>query len=89
VVAAFAQINNYILVALDGDMKEIAKSIGLQNRQYSQLSLLKLTGEEWKAADRVASAMTLIEHEWHYSQSPAGARRIFIEIRTHAINLRR
>jgi predicted nuclease of predicted toxin-antitoxin system len=79
VVCVIADINNSILVALDGDMKRIAQGIGAGGRKYLQLGLIKLSCYEPDAARRVREAMSLIEHEWDYSAGKPG-RRIFVEI---------
>ncbi len=78
-VCAYAQINDAILIATDGDMKTLAMGHGFTKSNYRQLSLIKLSCFEPNAADRVKSAMSLIEHEWHVSPQ-TDKRRIFIEI---------
>lgn len=78
-VCAFAVMNDLILVAIDGDMKTIAKRYGATGALYAKLNLLQLRCSELEAADRVRQAMTLIEHEWHVSESKSG-RRLFVEI---------
>jgi hypothetical protein len=78
-VCAIADINNAILVALDGDMKRIAQGHGVGSGKYLKLGLIKLSCFEPDAAARVRAAMTLIEHEWDTTAGQAG-RRIFIEI---------
>lgn len=86
-VAALSTENNAVLVALDGDMKRLARQHGVGQSRYRRLSLIKLTCREPRAAQRVTEAMTLIEHEWLLGND-ASRRRIFIEIgdtyiRTH------
>jgi predicted nuclease of predicted toxin-antitoxin system len=78
-VCAIADINNAILVALDGDMKRIAQGHGVGSGKYLKLGLIKLSCFEPDAAERVREAMTLIEHEWNVTAGKEG-RRIFIEI---------
>jgi predicted nuclease of predicted toxin-antitoxin system len=78
-VCAIADINNAILVALDGDMKRIAQGYGVGSRRFLRLGLIKLSCHEPDAADRVRAAMTLIEHEWMVTERKEG-RRIFVEI---------
>lgn len=78
-VCAIADINNAILVALDGDMKRIAQGHGVGSGKYLKLGLIKLSCFEPNAAARVREAMTLIEHEWNVTAGKEG-RRIFIEI---------
>ncbi len=88
VVCAFAQINKCILVAIDGDMKQIAKKHGVGGGKYKHLNLIKLSCDEWKAADRIRQAMTLLLHEWKYSPTP-DARRLFVEIKNSVISTHR
>ncbi len=83
-VCAIADINEAVLVALDGDMKAIAKANGVGAGRYLKLGLIKLSCKEPKAAERVRSAMSLIEHEWNYGILNRH-RRIFIEIGDLAI----
>jgi predicted nuclease of predicted toxin-antitoxin system len=78
-VCAIADINNAILVALDGDMKRIAQGYGVGSRRFLRLGLIKLSCFEPDAARRVRAAMSLIEHEWTVTAGSEG-RRIFVEI---------
>ena len=79
-VCAIADINEAILVALDGDMKRIAQSHGIGGRRFLRLGLIKLSCFEPDAATRVIEAMSLIEHEWMITEGAGDRRRIFIEI---------
>ena len=79
VVATFAEVTDSILVALDRDMKQIAKLAGVGNGRFTRLNLLKLSCPEPMAAKRVADAMSLIEHEWTIEQGKR-TRRIYVEI---------
>ena len=88
IVCAFAELNRAILVATDGDMREIARGHGVGKARYKTLSLIKLSCRETTAAQRVESAMTLIEHEWHFSEKDK-ERRIFIEISESLIKTNR
>jgi len=87
-VCAFAVVNNFILVAMDGDMKAIAKGHGVSKTDYAKLNLLKISCHETDAAARVEASMTLIEHEW-YVNSGAPARRLFVEIMKTVIRTNR
>lgn len=78
-VCAFAIMSDQILVAIDGDMKVIARTHGASNSQYTKLNLLKLSCTPPEAASRVQAAMTLIEHEWHVGDATDG-RRFYVEI---------
>ncbi len=87
-VCAFAILNEAILVAMDGDMKAIARGAGITGSAYAKLNLLKLSCLETEAAARVKAAMTLIEHEWHVGAGTPG-RRLFVEILTSVIRSNR
>ena len=76
------------LVALDGDLRQIAHGLGYSNRDFKDLSLIKLSCSEPEAAERVEQAMELIENEWIYSKN-LSTRRIFIEIRKSFIKTNR
>lgn len=78
-VCAIADINEAILVALDGDMKRIAQGYGVGSSKFLRLGLIKLSCFEPDAARRVRESMTLIEHEWSISEGNNG-RRIFVEL---------
>lgn len=77
-VALAAQLNKAVLVALDGDMKTLAKGHGVSNATFKSLSLLKLSCRESRAADRITEAMSLIEHEW--TRGKGRDRRLFVDI---------
>ena len=78
-VAKTAEANDAILIALDGDMKTLAKRAGIGGGRFKRLSLLKLSCREPTAAQRVEQAISLIENEWTISDAKA-ARRLFVEI---------
>jgi predicted nuclease of predicted toxin-antitoxin system len=87
-VCTVAEANDAILVAHDGDMRQLAHRHGVGNRRYKSLSLLKLSCRETRAANRVESAMSLIEHEWLFSNGNSD-RRIFIDIGDASISTKR
>jgi len=87
-VCAFAEANDAILVAFDGDMKQLAHRHGVEKRRFRTLSLIKLSCRQPNAAARVREAMSLIEHEWNFSAGTSD-RRIFIEIGKGAISTKR
>lgn len=85
-VCAAAEANDALLVAFDNDMKQLARRHGVTPARFKQLSLLKFECEEPKAADRLAQAMSLVEHEWDISRRARS--RLFVVIgkqvlRTH------
>lgn len=86
-VCAVAEANDAILLALDGDMRQLAQRHGVGRLRFRRLSLIKLSCRETRATARIEDAMSLIEHEWAVSAAQSD-RRIFIEIgdsfiRTH------
>jgi predicted nuclease of predicted toxin-antitoxin system len=87
-VCAVAEVNEAILVAIDADMKKLASRHGVGARRYKSLSLIKLSCKEPRAAARVQAAMSLIEHEWNYSQDVRD-RRLFVEIGDSSIRTNR
>ena len=87
-VCAAAQASQAILVALDGDMRKIARDQGVGSSRFKTLSLIKLSCRETRAAERIERAISLIEHEWGVSKE-SKRRRIFIEIRNETIVTRR
>ncbi|MBB4065750.1 DUF5615 family PIN-like protein [Gellertiella hungarica] len=78
-VCVAAEKNQAILVACDGDMKQLVKKFGIGNGRFRKLSLVKLSVNSPSAAPRMEQAMSLIEHEWDISTTKA-ARRVYIEI---------
>ncbi len=87
-VAAVAEANNAILVSLDGDFKKIAQRRGIGRRGLRDLSFIKLSCRESRAAERVAIAMSLIEHEWRLALASRD-RRLFMEISDSVIRTNR
>ncbi|MEF2071895.1 DUF5615 family PIN-like protein [Consotaella aegiceratis] len=83
-VCAAAEANDAILVAIDADMKQIAKRHGVGNGRFKKLSLIKFSCTEPQAALRLEQAMSLIEHEWTISKAKA-ARRLYVEISSSVI----
>lgn len=86
VVAATALANDAILVALDADMRTIARGYGIGQSRFRTLSLLHLSCSEPRASRRVEEALSLIEHEW-LRGSEAGRRRLFIEVGNDVIRV--
>lgn len=87
-VCVAAEANEAILVACDGDMKQLIKPYGITSGRFKKLSLIKISCDSPNAATRVKEAMSLIEHEWNNSQN-ASKRRIFIEIMKSSIKINR
>ena len=78
-VCAAAEANNAILVALEADMKQLASRHGVGRRRYQRLSLIKLSCRETRAAETMKAALSLIEHEWAFSEGSSD-RRLLVEI---------
>lgn len=87
-VAAVSEANDAVLVTMDNDFKAIAARIGIGQRRYRTLSLIRFEKcRESQAAGRLREAMSLIEHEWNFSSGKRD-RRMFVviggaSIRTH------
>ena len=87
-VAAVAEANNAILVTMDSDFKKLVSRIGIGQRRYRKLSLLRFEKcRESEAPSRLEKAMSLVEHEWKVGNASAD-RRMFVviggaTIRTH------
>ena len=78
-VCVAAAANVAILVACDGDMKQLVKRFGIGNGRFKKLSLIKFSCTAPQSAPRLKESMTLIEHEWDVSLGKA-SRRLYVEI---------
>jgi predicted nuclease of predicted toxin-antitoxin system len=88
-VAAVSEANDAILITMDGDFKTIASRIGIGRTRFKKLSLLRFEKcRESRAADRVAAALSLVEHEWKVGNG-ANDRRMFVVICTQVIRTHR
>jgi predicted nuclease of predicted toxin-antitoxin system len=87
-VSVAAILNDAILVAVDADMKALAKGHGIGGGSYKKLNLLKVSCPEPEAAARIKAALSLIEHEWVVNEG-ALDRRLFIEISMSVIKTNR
>lgn len=90
VVCRAAIANNAALVAIDKDMKQIARRYNKkkQKDQFAKLDLIMFGGSNVKAVKRSEQAISLIEHEWEYANAKP-ARRLWIEITEHYIRTER
>ena len=84
VVCATALANDAILIALDADMKSLAKRFGISrgSDRFARLSLIRICCNEVLASKRINHAMTFIEHEWTFSAGKT-ARRLWVDIGPH------
>lgn len=85
-VAEVAQRSAAILVAVDRDMRQLAKDRGIGSQRFKRLHL-QFRCSAVQVVNRVSEAYTLIEHEWAVA-STKEARRFWVEIgdsyiRTH------
>jgi predicted nuclease of predicted toxin-antitoxin system len=83
-VCVAAEQNEAILVACDGDMKQLVKRFGIGTSRFAKLSLIKLSVNSPQCAPRIRQAMSLIEHEWNVSEGKS-TRRLYIEIKSDVI----
>lgn len=87
-VAAVSEANRAVLISWDGDFKNIARREGVGKRRFKELSLLRFEKcRESRGAERLARALSLIEHEWEVGNGGSD-RRMFVvicenTIRTH------
>jgi predicted nuclease of predicted toxin-antitoxin system len=85
VVCQTALENEAILVAVDGDMKQLTKRFGKTDDRFKNLPLLMCACNLPMASKRVSQAISLIEHEWEHSEEKVG-RRLWLEITNHCIS---
>ena len=86
VVCLISLNDQAILVAMDKDMKRIAKENGASNSQFASLSFVHLDCPEISAAERINQAMGLLEYEWERSEGAIRRLHLVIGlsvIRTH------
>jgi predicted nuclease of predicted toxin-antitoxin system len=90
VVCVTALHNDAILVAIDSDMKHFPKRFGISRTgdRFARLSIIRICCSETLAAHRIQQAMTLIEHEWAFSEEKV-ARRLWVEIGAHHLRSNR
>ena len=90
VVARTALENGAVLVAIDNDMRNIAKKYGVaaQKGRFAQLSLIHICCDEVMASKRLKQAISFIELEWAISTEHA-ARRMWVDIGPHFLKTNR
>lgn len=89
-VCATALANEAILIAIDADMKRLAKQYGVtpQGDRFNRLSIIRICCNETQAAERLRQALSLIEHEWTFSEGKV-ARRLWVDVASHFIRTNR
>jgi predicted nuclease of predicted toxin-antitoxin system len=90
VVCATALANEAILIAIDGDMKQMAKKYGVtpSGERFDKLDIIRLCCPEPMAAKRLEQALPLIEAEFAFAKAKA-ARRMWVDIGQHYIRTNR
>ncbi len=90
-VCITAMINNAVLVAIDGDMKQFAKRYGVapgNDGRFDKLHVLRICCDEVLALKRVEQAVSFIQHEWSFTAAKA-ARRLWVDIGPHFLRSHR
>lgn len=85
-VAAVAILNNAILIALDRDMRQMAKRFGnaTSGGKFTKLNLIFLNCNPVLGPKRLEQFVSYIEHEWRIVSQKA-ARNLWIDIGPHYI----
>lgn len=86
VVADIAIANDAVLVAIDRDMKQIAKAMGISNKRYKNLSLLSFRCREPQAIRRLKIAIPFIRLQLQLTEGNPG-RRLFVEVYANSIKV--
>jgi Domain of unknown function (DUF5615) len=86
IVAATAIQNNAILIAVDRDMRQLAKRWGNveDGGRYKRLNLIFIGCSPVLAPKRVEHVMSFIEHEWSVSCQKT-ARTMWVTVMPHYI----
>jgi predicted nuclease of predicted toxin-antitoxin system len=88
VVAKFSELLVAVLVSLDRDFDSLAPRIGVGQRRFRRLSRISIKCDEPRAAERIKSALSLIEHEWQVAQTCSDQRMIVEVGTTHIRTIR-
>jgi predicted nuclease of predicted toxin-antitoxin system len=89
-VCATALANEAILVAIDGDMKQMAKRYGVTPKgdRFDNLNIIRLACNEVLASKRLKHSISLILHEWAFClEKPP--RRLWVDVLPHQIRTHR
>jgi predicted nuclease of predicted toxin-antitoxin system len=89
-VCATALANNAILVAIDGDMKQMAQRYGVtpKGHRFDGLNIIRLACNEVLAAKRLKHCISLIEHESEFCSAKV-SRRLWVDVMPHQIRSHR
>lgn len=88
VVAKFSELLGAVLVSLDRDFDSLAPRIGVGQRRFRRLSRISIKCDEPRAAERIKTALSLIEHEWQVAQASSDKRMIVEVGTTHIRTIR-
>jgi len=76
IVATYSELSGAVLISLDRDFKSLAPRVGIGQQRFRRLSRIGIRCDEPDAANRIESALSLIEHEWQRSQRSSDKRMI-------------
>ena len=84
VVAMTALANDAVLLAIDKDLRRIARKYGEtpQDERFSKLNLIHFCCDEVLASKRVEHAFSFIQAEWAFCLEKR-SRRMWVEIGAH------
>ncbi|TBZ00230.1 DUF5615 family PIN-like protein [Rhizobium leguminosarum] len=88
VVCQTALANEAILVAVDKDMRQLTKRFGVTDERFKNLPMVFCGCSVPMSSARISQSLSLIQHEWDYSEKKVG-RRLLIEISNHHITTQR
>ncbi|MEO3389017.1 DUF5615 family PIN-like protein [Mesorhizobium sp. CAU 1741] len=90
IVCITAEKSFAVLVAIDHDMKQLARQYGVTptGDKHKALNIIRVCGNEVAAAGRVAQALPLILLEWDFCCSKT-ARRMWVDVAPHFIRTHR
>ena len=85
-VAITAMLNEAVLIAVDLDMKRLARRFGAarDGGKFEKLDLIWIGCDPVMAAKRLSHSMSFIEHEWEVRCEKA-ARRMWVSIENHRL----
>ncbi|MGR9476972.1 DUF5615 family PIN-like protein [Rhizobium leguminosarum] len=84
VVCQAAIKNDAILIAVDGDMKQLSKRFGTTDERLKNLNLIMCACGPVMASRRLENNIDLLALEWQFANAKVG-RRLWIEIDKHWI----
>jgi predicted nuclease of predicted toxin-antitoxin system len=90
VVCITAEENQAVLIAVDHDMKQMAKQYGVTpaGNKHSTLNIIRICCGEVMAAARIDQAIPLIMLEWEFCCAKT-ARRMWVDVGQHYLKTHR